>query len=195
MTLSGCIDYATIAQGLHFRRGRKIVVHENVLYFGDLNYRISLPNDEVRHLTHVDDYSTLISGDQLTTYLHNETVFAGYSEGPLIFRPTYKYDNGSDLYDTSEKQRVPSWTDRILYKGHGLDLMRYSRAEVMMSDHRPGEYVMLMRGAKLNLYESVCPLPSQRARYRSLEKRYHCKRAATNSISCEEEEVENQRRI
>lgn len=37
-------------------------------------------------------------------------VFAGYHEGPLLFRPTYRYDIGTDTYDTSEKMRVPAWT-------------------------------------------------------------------------------------
>ncbi|CAM9190497.1 unnamed protein product [Ectocarpus sp. 4 AP-2014] len=43
--------------------------------------------------------------------------FSGYSEGPLNFRPTYKFDSGTDTYDTSSKRRVPAWTDRILYSG------------------------------------------------------------------------------
>jgi len=157
-------DYATIANGLHFRRGRRIGAHDNVLYFGDLNYRIQLPNDQVRHMANVDDYAGLIEGDQvchfanapllttshandcayglviqLTKCMKQEIIFAGYKEGPLVFRPTYKYDNNSETYDSSEKQRIPSWTDRILYKGRGLQLYKYNRAELMTSDHRPGE--------------------------------------------------------
>lgn len=27
-------------------------------------------------------------------------VFEEYEEGPITFLPTYKYDNGSDIYDT-----------------------------------------------------------------------------------------------
>ena len=27
-------------------------------------------------------------------------VFQGYHEGPITFLPTYKYDNGKDVYDT-----------------------------------------------------------------------------------------------
>jgi hypothetical protein len=27
-------------------------------------------------------------------------VFTGYQEGDITFLPTYKYDNGTDIYDT-----------------------------------------------------------------------------------------------
>ncbi|KAG6833956.1 hypothetical protein H0H87_007967 [Tephrocybe sp. NHM501043] len=37
-------------------------------------------------------------------------AFPGYVEGPILFRPTYRYDLGTDTYDTSEKLRIPAWT-------------------------------------------------------------------------------------
>jgi len=63
------------------------------------------------------------------------------------FAPTYKYDVFCDDYDTSEKARVPSWTDRCLWKRNkliGIDeaqwtpgvLRVYNRAELKTSDHR-----------------------------------------------------------
>ena len=30
-----------------------------------------------------------------------------------MFKPTFKFDKDSDAYDTSAKQRVPSWCDRV----------------------------------------------------------------------------------
>ncbi|KAK9894329.1 DNase I-like protein [Cystobasidium minutum MCA 4210] len=144
------MDYATIANGLHFRRGRKIAAHDNVLYFGDLNYRIQLPNDQVRYMASIDDYAGLIEGDQLTKCMKQQIVFAGYNEGPLVFRPTYKYDNNSETYDSSEKQRIPSWTDRVLYKGEALGMFKYNRAELMTSDHRP---VYALFRAKVNVVD------------------------------------------
>jgi hypothetical protein len=47
-------------------------------------------------------------------------IFHGLREGPLAFRPTYKFDKGvpGDMaYDSSEKRRVPAWTDRVFFRG------------------------------------------------------------------------------
>lgn len=55
--------------------------------------------------------------------------------------PTYKYDKGTNTLDSSRKQRVPSWTDRILYMdndGNKVKLLEYkSIPGVSMSDHKP----------------------------------------------------------
>ena len=58
--------------------------------------------------------------DQLNFLRSEGLVFSGYVEDPIRFVPTYKYDPGSNNFDTSSKQRVPSYTDRILYKSQKL---------------------------------------------------------------------------
>ncbi|KAJ7752739.1 SacI homology domain-containing protein [Mycena maculata] len=133
------IDYRTIVNGLHFQKGKTISSHDNVIWLADTNYRIDFDNDTARSLVASDDFDSLLAGDQLRQAIDSGAAFAGYEEGPLLFRPTYRYDLGTDNYDTSEKMRIPAWTDRILYRSRGgsLDLAVYSRAELRGSDHKP----------------------------------------------------------
>lgn len=141
-------DYWTIQRGLNFQRGKNLVGHDHVIWLGDFNYRIDLPNDRCRALAQTDDYEALAAHDQLRRAHYSGAIFPGFEEGQVGFRPTYKYDVGTDVYDSSEKQRVPAWTDRILYsrnvhsseasgRGHQLNQTSYFRAEIKTSDHRP----------------------------------------------------------
>ncbi|KAK0230560.1 inositol polyphosphate phosphatase [Armillaria fumosa] len=130
-------DYRTIVNDLHFLKGKTIPSHENIIWLADTNYRIDLDNEIVRQMAQTDDLDSLVSADQLTQVMDAGLAFAEYEEGPLLFRPTYRYDVGTENYDTSEKARIPAWTDRILYRGSQLDLSVYSRAELRGSDHRP----------------------------------------------------------
>lgn len=45
----------------------------------------------------------LWSNDQLSRAVQSGQVFRDFEEGPLMFPPTYKYDVGTDNYDTSSK--------------------------------------------------------------------------------------------
>ena len=49
------------------------------------------------------------------------TIFQGFHEGDITFPPTYKYALFSDDYDTSDKCRVPAWTDRVLYRARYIE--------------------------------------------------------------------------
>ena len=51
--------------------------------------------------------------------------------------PTYKYDVGTDEYDSSDKARIPAWCDRVLTKGNNLRQIHYNTAPLKFSDHRP----------------------------------------------------------
>ena len=129
-------DYWTITNGLLFR-GAKLLDVDNVFWFGDFNYRVDMENQAARAIVSKRNYTELIRNDQLSIQMRNGSAFKGFKEGELNFDPTYKYDNGSISYDTSEKQRVPAWTDRVIYRGDFISLIEYSRGEQVMSDHRP----------------------------------------------------------
>ncbi|KAH6889701.1 Endonuclease/exonuclease/phosphatase [Thelonectria olida] len=61
---------------------------------------------------------SLFPHDQLRKMMKQRKAFHdGWREGPITFLPTYKYDVGTvGLFDSSEKQRAPSWCDRILFR-------------------------------------------------------------------------------
>nr|ODN92411.1 phosphatidylinositol phosphate phosphatase [Cryptococcus depauperatus CBS 7841] len=125
-------DWRTVVSGLKFLRGKLIDDHEIIIWAADFNYRIAMSNPEVRGLIERNELDALLGADQMLNAVDEGEIFMGYDEGPIRFN-----DNGTENYDTSEKQRIPSWTDRILFKGSSLRLKEYARAELMTSDHRP----------------------------------------------------------
>lgn len=62
--------------------------------------------------------NSLLPHDQLRrVQKERKALHDGWREGPITFLPTYKYDVGSvGVFDSSEKNRVPSWCDRILFR-------------------------------------------------------------------------------
>ncbi|KZC11581.1 PREDICTED: 72 kDa inositol polyphosphate 5-phosphatase isoform X1 [Dufourea novaeangliae] len=94
-----------------------------VFWCGDLNFRLAQPREEV--IQWVTDTSfpqqspVNLRKDQLRATLNEGSVLRGFEEAPITFPPTYKYDPGTQNFDSSSKQRTPAYTDRILFKGKG----------------------------------------------------------------------------
>lgn len=135
-------DYMAIMQGLAFTRNLTLSDHDNVVWFGDLNYRINAANDRCRSLINHGAFDELIEMDQLRAEQQSRGgAFSGFEEGRILFFPTYKFDKGTSQYDSSEKQRVPSWTDRVLYRSKrksDLTSLNYNSVmDVCISDHKP----------------------------------------------------------
>jgi hypothetical protein len=90
--------------------------HDYIFWCGDFNFRIDIDREEVKELIKRQEWSLLLNGDQLSVEREKGNVFEGFEEGEIKFAPTYKYDLFSEDYDTSEKCRIPAWTDRVLWK-------------------------------------------------------------------------------
>jgi endonuclease/exonuclease/phosphatase family metal-dependent hydrolase len=128
--------------------GSMVLDHEICVLNGDLNYRIeTMGRDTVIKAIHAQQYNRLLERDQLLVSRRRNPGFRlrDFQESPILFAPTYKYDLGTDDYDSSEKRRAPAWCDRILYRGSGkVEQLEYRRHELQVSDHRPVSGVFVM---------------------------------------------------
>ncbi|XP_032598768.1 inositol polyphosphate 5-phosphatase E [Drosophila grimshawi] len=130
---------------------------DNVFWCGDLNFRLGEPREKLldwiqntkfplpSHLPH-----GYMHTDQLSSVLADGAAFRGFMEANITFPPTYKYDPGSQNFDTSSKQRAPAYTDRILYKYRqvqGLVIRRQSTVPGISTPTQP--YIQCL------LYDSV----------------------------------------
>uniref|UniRef100_A0A669EFQ3 Phosphatidylinositol 4,5-bisphosphate 5-phosphatase A n=1 Tax=Oreochromis niloticus TaxID=8128 RepID=A0A669EFQ3_ORENI len=112
-------DFESILQQQQFegQAATGVLDHDVVFWFGDLNFRIDdLEMQVVKSAIDNNKFSILWEKDQLNMAKDSETVLEGFQEGPLKFPPTYKFDVGTNTYDTSGKKRKPAWTDRILWR-------------------------------------------------------------------------------
>lgn len=127
-----------------------ILSHDHVIFMGDLNYRID-GIDEVDLHEHIDNgkYDKLMHFDQLYRERRAGKVFVGMHEAPVNFPPTYKFSCDSDKYSGGDKGRMPAWTDRIMFRGNGLNSVKYSACmKVQGSDHKP-VYALMELNSKL----------------------------------------------
>ncbi|KAK7201731.1 endonuclease/exonuclease/phosphatase [Novymonas esmeraldas] len=139
----------------HQSKEHRDVTEEFDLTFfgGDLNYRINGTRKAIEYVIehHRSIRSILINNDQLSLERARGTIFQGFQEGNLLFRPTYKYEVSAgggvtlDEYNYSHKKnRMPAYCDRILYKKKMSSAARrvvirlYTDVpNVRSSDHRP----------------------------------------------------------
>ncbi|KAK8781515.1 hypothetical protein V5799_017143 [Amblyomma americanum] len=134
---------------------------DHVFWCGDLNFRLMNERSIVVNLLkdHSEDkettYDNLLKYDQLRSAMLDGQAFFGFQEGKIKFGPTYKFEVGTSHFD-GVKLRVPSYTDRILYrskrKGHIQCICYDSITMMQTSDHRPvyGLYETVIRPGRDN---------------------------------------------
>ncbi|XP_003425852.1 inositol polyphosphate 5-phosphatase OCRL [Nasonia vitripennis] len=135
-------DYADICARLNFQtyvppKGFKD--HDQIYWLGDLNYRITeMDGHTAKQLIAAGNLDPILALDQLEQQRRLGRVFYGFHEADIKFKPTYKYDPGTDNWDSSEKGRAPAWCDRVLWKGEHITSLEYrSHPELKISDHKP----------------------------------------------------------
>jgi hypothetical protein len=155
--------------------------YDQIFWFGDLNYRIKGERGPVEAMVKEGKFDEAMKLDELMLEMQDKRIFVGFEESAINFPPTYKYDTdvklalsrksydtplkstfnsaaeaklskmNMNVFDSSSKQRVPSWCDRILFSQRKSNhLMHSSKArthcinegygscmDIHASDHKP----------------------------------------------------------
>ncbi|XP_046470066.1 inositol polyphosphate 5-phosphatase E isoform X1 [Neodiprion pinetum] len=123
-----------------------------VFWCGDLNFRLAQPREEViQWITDTrfpQETPINLHADQLCTILKEGSVLNGFKEGAIMFPPTFKYDPGTQNFDSSNKQRIPAYTDRILFKGKDHNRDHVQRVNESTNSYKDGTLECL-------IYDSV----------------------------------------
>lgn len=77
--------------------------HDNIIWLGDLNYRINIPDmDFLYAQIEENKLDAMLEADQLIVEKKAGRTFKGYQEGIITFPPTYKYQPGTAKYERRE---------------------------------------------------------------------------------------------
>ena len=81
-------------------------------------------------------FKDFLKDEELKKLKEQELLKYNLDEAEITFPPTYKYVKGTNFYNINK--RVPSWTDRIIYKnGEEITPIFYDRIYINFSDHKP----------------------------------------------------------
>ena len=77
-----------------------------------------------------------LENEELKKFEKNDLYKYDIKESEFKFPPTYKFQKNTNLYDITK--RVPSWTDRILFKNNEfIKQLEYDKIDLSLSDHKP----------------------------------------------------------
>jgi len=121
----------------------------HVFFFGDLNYRLEMEGDEAEELIAEKKYINLMDHDQLKKCMLGDTsamsdsedaMFAGFSEPPITFAPTYRFKRGTNQY-MKDRNRAPCYCARVLHKSLRNTVIKCTgygtTDQVKTSEHMP----------------------------------------------------------
>jgi hypothetical protein len=121
---------------LGMREWPAICKYDHLFFFGDLNYRVELPEETVVSHLRTGTIAPLFEHDQLAIARRDELAFGGFDEETPTFYPTFKMvKSGAALQSEEPKEfgtaviqgpdgavlsyyleRVPSFCDRVLVR-------------------------------------------------------------------------------
>lgn len=124
-----------------FSKHPKSVKIDDFIYIEKIDEDIKEKNDIDENLmdekifteNFMNDFS---ENEELKKFEKNDLNQFGIIEAEIKFPPTYKFKKNTNSYNISK--RVPSWTDRILFKNNEyIKPLEYDKIDINLSDHKP----------------------------------------------------------
>jgi hypothetical protein len=107
--------------------------------------------DQVVSLIAKKDWKALKRGDQLIAEQKGGRCFVGFAEADIDFAPTFKFSMEPREADEYSRKRIPSWTDRVLYRSQaGMDAQLACQRYYACHDFRSGDHVPVVSIFSLN---------------------------------------------
>ena len=95
---SNCTPCCFSREDKTIERNPLVDAFDYVFWGGDFNFRVNGTRDIVDNLLYNNRHSILLNNEQLKLLMHFDPYYHDLIEGPLNFRPTYRYDEGVGEY-------------------------------------------------------------------------------------------------
>ncbi len=113
-----CTNVQQILQGINAAQPAGLTPDtwfDHVIWTGDLNFRLVADRSDVCKWAKECNVEQLLQSDQLMLARRECKAFFQWTEPPISFSPSYRFDRGSMEF-SEEKMRTPSYCDRVLFK-------------------------------------------------------------------------------
>lgn len=111
-------DYSDVVEGLDLGVKKSDLLNQfhHIFWLGDLNYRLDLSRDLILYHMQFHNWEALLPNDQLIKEMNGLRSFFKFKEGKISFKPTYRWERGTDELSKKKLHNVPSYCDRILWR-------------------------------------------------------------------------------
>jgi hypothetical protein len=92
------VDWSTVGSDTLKKSQLSIFDADHLIWLGDLNYRVSAPEELTKEAIRDNQLNSIFVKDQLSQEMKAQRAFQSFREGQINFPPTYKFEAGTNNY-------------------------------------------------------------------------------------------------
>ena len=131
------VNYNSSEKKMDKNNEKNIDDFDFINYFRNSNPKFEMKENVMNENIFIQHFfNEFLEEEELKKLKEKELFIYDVVEADITFPPTYKYIKGTNFYNISK--RVPSWTDRIIFKkSDKIRPILYDRIDINLSDHKP----------------------------------------------------------